>query len=32
MFDLASLKNWVVVSFETTSPWYNGRTKFEVFP
>jgi hypothetical protein len=31
VFDLASLEKLGVVSFETTSPWYNGRTKFEVF-
>ncbi|HCR1931738.1 TPA: oxidoreductase, partial [Enterobacter roggenkampii] len=32
VFDLASLEKLGVVSFETTSPWYNGRTKFEGVP
>ncbi|MCS3429479.1 molybdopterin-dependent oxidoreductase [Klebsiella sp. BIGb0407] len=29
VFDLASLEKLGMVSFETTSPWYNGRTTFE---
>ncbi|WP_165465037.1 molybdopterin-dependent oxidoreductase [Enterobacter cloacae] len=29
VFDIASLEKLGMVSFQTTSPWYNGRTKFE---
>lgn len=29
VFDLASLENLGMVSFQTTSPWYDGRTTFE---
>lgn len=32
VFDLASLEKLGMVSFQTTSPWYNGRTKFEGIP
>ncbi|MBJ4957717.1 molybdopterin-dependent oxidoreductase [Salmonella enterica subsp. enterica serovar Goldcoast] len=28
VFDIASLENLGTVSFQTTSPWYNGRTTF----
>ncbi|MGR5945405.1 molybdopterin-dependent oxidoreductase [Enterobacter sp. C4G1] len=28
VFDIASLEKLGVVSFQTTSPWYNGRTTF----
>lgn len=28
VFDLASLEKLGMVSFQTTSPWYNGRTTF----
>ncbi|EMB8502770.1 oxidoreductase, partial [Enterobacter hormaechei] len=28
VFDIASLEKLGMVSFQTTSPWYNGRTKF----
>ncbi|WP_052283402.1 molybdopterin-dependent oxidoreductase [Kluyvera genomosp. 1] len=28
VFDIASLEKLGVVSFQTTSPWYNGRTNF----
>ncbi|WP_299996489.1 molybdopterin-dependent oxidoreductase [uncultured Cedecea sp.] len=29
VFDLASLEKLGMVSFQTTSPWYDGRTTFE---
>lgn len=32
VFDIASLEKLGMVSFQTTSPWYNGRTKFEGIP
>ena len=32
VFDLASLEKLGVVSFQTTSPWYNGRTTFTGIP
>ena len=32
VFDLASLEKLGLVSFQTTSPWYNGLTKFEGVP
>ncbi|WP_165729651.1 molybdopterin-dependent oxidoreductase [Enterobacter hormaechei] len=32
VFDSASLEKLGMVSFQTTSPWYNGRTKFEGIP
>ncbi|MFT4289835.1 MAG: oxidoreductase, partial [Enterobacter sp.] len=28
VFDIAALEKLGVVSFQTTSPWYNGRTTF----
>lgn len=28
VFDLASLEKMGMISFQTTSPWYNGRTTF----
>ncbi|MCR1320460.1 oxidoreductase, partial [Enterobacter soli] len=28
VFDIATLEKLGVVSFQTTSPWYNGRTTF----
>lgn len=28
IFDIASLENLGTVSFQTSSPWYNGRTTF----
>lgn len=31
-FDLASLEKLGMVSFQTTSPWYDGRTTFEGVP
>lgn len=32
VFDIASLEKLGVVSFQTTSPWYNGRTTFTGVP
>jgi len=32
VFDLASLEKLGLVSFQTTSPWYDGRTTFEGVP
>ena len=32
VFDIASLEKLGMVSFQTSSPWYNGRTKFEGVP
>lgn len=32
VFDIASLEKLGMVSFQTTSPWYNGRTKFTGIP
>ncbi|WP_333850191.1 molybdopterin-dependent oxidoreductase [Leclercia sp.] len=32
VFDVASLEKLGLVSFETTSPWYNGRTTFTGVP
>lgn len=32
VFDLASLEKLGVVSFQTTSPWYDGRTTFTGIP
>lgn len=32
VFDLASLEKLGMVSFQTTSPWYNGRTTFTGIP
>ncbi|MEG1211270.1 MAG: molybdopterin-dependent oxidoreductase [Leclercia sp.] len=32
VFDIASLEKLGMVSFETTSPWYNGRTTFTGVP
>ncbi|GGD15589.1 putative pterin-binding protein [Franconibacter daqui] len=32
VFDIASLEKLGVVSFQTTSPWYNGRTEFTGIP
>lgn len=32
VFDLASLEKLGMVSFQTTSPWYNGRTTFTGVP
>ncbi len=32
VFDIASLEKLGMVSFQTTSPWYNGRTTFTGIP
>lgn len=32
VFDIASLEKLGTVSFQTTSPWYNGRTTFTGIP
>lgn len=32
VLDIASLEKLGVVSFQTTSPWYNGRTTFTGIP
>ena len=32
VFDLASLEKLGMVSFQTTTPWYNGRTTFTGIP
>ncbi|WP_024560272.1 molybdopterin-dependent oxidoreductase [Franconibacter pulveris 601] len=32
VFDIASLEKLGVVSFQTTSPWYNGHTEFTGIP
>lgn len=32
IFDIASLENLGTVSFQTSSPWYNGRTTFTGIP
>ena len=32
VFDIASLENLGMVSFQTASPWYNGRTTFTGIP
>ena len=32
VFDLASLEKLGMVSFQTTSPWYDGRTRFTGIP
>lgn len=32
VFDIASLEKLGMVSFQTTSPWYNGRTTFTGVP
>ncbi|MFV0264807.1 MAG: molybdopterin-dependent oxidoreductase [Kluyvera sp.] len=32
VFDIASLEKMGTVSFQTTSPWYNGRTTFTGIP
>ncbi|MBZ0057682.1 molybdopterin-dependent oxidoreductase [Leclercia adecarboxylata] len=32
VFDIASLEKLGLVSFQTTSPWYNGRTTFTGVP
>lgn len=32
VFDMASLEKLGLVSFQTTSPWYNGRTAFTGIP
>jgi len=32
VFDVASLEKLGLVSFQTTSPWYDGRTTFEGVP
>ncbi|MGK3194267.1 molybdopterin-dependent oxidoreductase [Enterobacter soli] len=32
VFDIATLEKLGVVSFQTTSPWYNGRTTFTGIP
>lgn len=32
VFDIASLEKLGAVSFQTTSPWYNGRTTFTGIP